>query len=214
MDAFAWLDESFSLRLALTLLHFLWQGVAVALLLVVVGWLLRRASARMRYVVNVAAMLVLVSCLPVTFALVDVSRPIAEFGVTRTPMGLRLNESKRLDDDAIAKSEGPAVIDADSNSASSPMLNTNPPTSESRPADADGSPAWPIVQSRSKTKPILSWLLPVAPYLTLNYLAGVLLMMLRLATALWGGQKLRRASTPLDDGTLLAMVKQQALRIG
>ena len=207
MDAFAWLDESFSLRLAVTLLHFLWQGVAVALLVVVVGWLLRRASAQMRYVVNVAAMLVLVSCLPVTFALVDVSRPIAESGATRTPVGSRLNESKRLHDNAIAMPGGTAVIDTDSDSALSPMLDTDPPTPEARPSDADASPDAPVFQT-------LSWLFPVAPYLTLIYLAGVLLMMLRLVTALWGGQKLRCGSTPLNDGTLLAMVKRQAQRIG
>ncbi len=77
MHLFAWLDESYSLRLAVTLLHFLWQGVAVALLVVVAGRMLQRASAQMRYAVNVAAMLILVLCLPVTFALVDVSQQAA-----------------------------------------------------------------------------------------------------------------------------------------
>ncbi len=51
MITFDWLDESFSLRLAVTLLHFLWQGVAVSLLMIVAGWMLKRASAQMRYTV-------------------------------------------------------------------------------------------------------------------------------------------------------------------
>jgi hypothetical protein len=75
MYAFAWLDESFSLRLAVTLLHFLWQGAALALLVVVAGWLFSRAAAQVRYAVNVTAMLALVCCLPVTFALLVDSHP-------------------------------------------------------------------------------------------------------------------------------------------
>jgi hypothetical protein len=66
-------DQAFCFRFSLTLLHFVWQGVAVGLLVLVAGWCLRRAAARVRYAVNSAAMLLMVACMPVTFALIAAS---------------------------------------------------------------------------------------------------------------------------------------------
>ena len=66
--------ESLPLRLVQALLHFLWQGCAVALIVLLAGTALKRASAHVRYLFNVAAMLVMVVCLPVTFTLLDVPR--------------------------------------------------------------------------------------------------------------------------------------------
>ena len=45
MNAFAWLDSAFCVRLAETLGHFLWQGVLVAVVTVSAAALLRRALA-------------------------------------------------------------------------------------------------------------------------------------------------------------------------
>ena len=75
MNMMIWLDESFSLRLAQTLLHFLWQGCAIGFVVIVVGRLLQRTSSHVRYSLNVAALLVLVSCVPVTFLLSNVNFP-------------------------------------------------------------------------------------------------------------------------------------------
>ena len=96
------LDAGISLRLTVTLLHFLWQGCAVALLAFVAGWALQRASANARYAVNVVALLLMAVCVPVTFALVHLptlesaSRPGKNGSVvadaSRTPLALRLNE--------------------------------------------------------------------------------------------------------------------------
>ena len=188
MNTFAWLDESFSLRLAATLLHFLWQGLAVALIVLVTGWLLKRVSAQVRYSINVAAMLVMVACLPVTFALVDVSEPVAESDGTRTPMTLQLYDSNRLADDAMTMPDGTGGLVAETDLALSPTRDANPPMLEARTADTKASPGKIVVPTPSETKPALSWLHPAAPYLTVIYFAGVLLMLLRLAKALCGGR--------------------------
>jgi hypothetical protein len=58
------------LRLTLTLLHFLWQACAVALLVLAAGWCLRRRSAGARYAVNVGGLLLMAACVPFTFATV------------------------------------------------------------------------------------------------------------------------------------------------
>lgn len=64
------------------------------------------------------------------------------------------------------------------------------------------------------TSQLLFWLNPVAPYLTVAYFIGVVLMMLRLASGLWGGHKLRRATVPFKGEELLTMIKRQARQIG
>src|SRR5262245_37230889 len=68
MNTFSWIvDQSLSTRLTLALVHFLWQGCVGGLLVVIGGWLLRGASARARYTLNVAVMLAMGAALPATF---------------------------------------------------------------------------------------------------------------------------------------------------
>ena len=61
------LNPDFCLRLTLTLLHFLWQGVAIALLAFAAAALTRRAPAAARYWILVAALMLMALCPPVTF---------------------------------------------------------------------------------------------------------------------------------------------------
>ena len=46
MSAFTWIGDSFAMRVAATLLHFFWQGLLVAAVVVVAGLLLRSRVAR------------------------------------------------------------------------------------------------------------------------------------------------------------------------
>lgn len=67
-------------RLGWTLVHFVWQATAVGLLLAVALYLLRRASAHIRYMVSCLA-LVLIATLPlVTMPFLDVAGSAAEAG--------------------------------------------------------------------------------------------------------------------------------------
>ena len=61
--------------LYLTLVQFLWQGVIIAALAAGASWCLRRASAQSRYLVDVAALLLMAACLPVTFVMVSATVP-------------------------------------------------------------------------------------------------------------------------------------------
>ena len=60
-------NPEFCVRLTWTLLHFLWQGVAVALLALVTNALLRCMGAAVRYWVFVVALAIMVLCPPITF---------------------------------------------------------------------------------------------------------------------------------------------------
>ena len=58
-----------------TLLHFLWQGALIAVLLAGALALLRSASSRSRYAVSCAAMMLMLACAAVTSSGAIVSRP-------------------------------------------------------------------------------------------------------------------------------------------
>jgi len=68
----ALLGKDLSLRWVITLLHFLWQGTVVGLVAVVVGSLLRNASASTRYSLYSMALLSLPLCVAVTFVFIKV----------------------------------------------------------------------------------------------------------------------------------------------
>jgi len=72
-------------RLGWTLIHFVWQAAAVALLLAAVLRGLRRSNSNVRYVVACLAMVLIVALPLVTMSLVEVSRPVAEAGPILNP---------------------------------------------------------------------------------------------------------------------------------
>lgn len=215
MDLLTWLDESFPLRFALTLLHFLWQGCVVTLVVLFAGWMLRRASAGWRYLINVAAMLLMVACLPVTFAFVDVShvswgsRPDMDGFGEPSHEALTSDSTSRLHplvpsveiDETNALADGSRSepdTQAISHSFETSELSSHEPTNDDAPEPGRA----------------FAWIAPAATYLTAVYFLGVAAMIFRLASGLWGGVRLRRLATPVDEESLLAMIQQQARRIG
>jgi beta-lactamase regulating signal transducer with metallopeptidase domain len=62
-------EGTFCLHAALTLLHFLWQGLLLAMIACLAGWALRNRSASFRYRMYAATMLLMLACLPATFVL-------------------------------------------------------------------------------------------------------------------------------------------------
>jgi len=207
MNTFNWLDDTFSLRLVVTLAHFLWQGAAAALIVAVCNRLLKRASAHARYSFNVAALLAMVACLPATFALVEVkpivartTLPVVELAAAETSMQLPMGDPTEV--------ASPLPVTA--------ALHVELTNSDNDEYRQEAIAAVSPLTENKETRPssVRAWLAPVAPYLSTVYSIGVALMLIRLTTALWGGQKLRRISTPVDDESLLAMVERQAKKLG
>ena len=182
--------DSLSLRLVQALLHFLWQGCAVALVTALAGRLLSRTSAQVRYAAYVAAMVVMVLCLPVTFALLDVP--------PRGGAEPRLYSSSRPS--ASHATDGIGVDTAGAKGGSSAAI----PPAEERPGPS----------SRLSEFRALSLIEPYARYVAVGYFLGVTLMMLRLSMALRGGQRLYRSATAVDDEGLVAVIEREVRRMG
>ena len=88
MNALIGSPTELCLRGTLTLIHFLWQGAAIALVVIAAGWCLRRQSANLRYVVNVSALLLMFACVPATFMLLGASpRPVVALWQLRSVGG-------------------------------------------------------------------------------------------------------------------------------
>ena len=69
-----WFDiiggRDLSERLTVTMLHFLWQGAIVGVMVAALGWCVRNQSAQARYALYLAGLFVLATCVPVTYAFV------------------------------------------------------------------------------------------------------------------------------------------------
>jgi hypothetical protein len=116
------LNEAFCIRLAETLLHFLWQGTLIALLALGSGFLLRRGAARMRYGVYVAALALMALAPVVTFWLVADPR-------TAAPVPAHANVTKQAT--PIPAAKAPAVGLGAGLSTKQPMMGglQSPPAS-------------------------------------------------------------------------------------
>jgi WD40 repeat protein/beta-lactamase regulating signal transducer with metallopeptidase domain len=243
MNAIEWLGGSLSLRVTIALLHFLWQGLAVAVLVVIAGRLLRQADARLRYGLNVAALLVMAACLPVTCALIDLSGTMIgptdngdSVAGTRDAHDSRIQyplASSTIEGQGLGFEEAPIIERRESSPSDRESLSV-PATEVERESSADertitfpsGSLADGSRPSEARTPimlfgrdipgydRVMVWFVPLAPYLASAYLFGVLAMIARLTIGLRGGERLRRAAELVADADLLAMVRHQAARVG
>ena len=170
------LDGTLSLRLAITLLHFLWQGLALAVIAVVCNASIGRMSAKVRYWISFSALLLMLACLLATFGLV---------GVEGTPAP----NVATLASDSVSKNV--ALVMPEQEVARDPVVDTT--------AASMAPSSGPGLQSQARQFPQIqttffeswAWL---APYVAIVYLIGIALMAIRFAIAFYGGDRLRRGA--------------------
>ncbi len=197
------LDSPLCTQLVLTLGHFLWQGVLIGVLVWLVSFALRRRSAAARYRLLFLALIVLAACPVLTFTWV-VSDPPRLASLEPSV----LNEPAGLDDSSQVSSPSVATDDSESTTTMTEFV-----------AGADDRNGFPSERSAlgtatevtgsqaSASQPLLRRL---APWLLSVYLAGVLLMLIRLLLGLRGGGRLRRHSQPVTDVGLLELLTRRA----
>lgn len=198
--------QEFPVRLTTALLHFLWQGCLIGVIAAALSRGLRRRSARLRYAVNVAALLILAVCLPATYFLVDVPEadeiPVVASSMRDAPAVLIADEAS---DEAPTEVTNDGALEAVAPAAES--IETQTPHAEVNPAAIEP----PTVSS---TVSLTRRLEAVAPWATAAYLVGVIVMTLRMLVALCGGHRLRAAAVPIADPALLEIARRQAREIG
>jgi len=171
-------------RLALTLLHFLWQGAAVAVVLGIGLWRLDRGRPRARYAACMVALAAIVALPVVTFLLVQpAERPAAG----------------DIDLDSVQPT-------SDSRIGSVPHHDVRPaPTGDvvERPAIESVNPP----DSRRETQSPIPFVSEATPYLVSAWMLGVLVFGLRLLCGFVGMRRLLRDRVELPD-ELLEVVRE------
>jgi beta-lactamase regulating signal transducer with metallopeptidase domain len=198
-------------RLTITLLHFLWQGVAVGIVAAVLGRMLLRASSQVRYMIHLVALLAMCCCVPLTFSLVKLREPAAftSGSVDESPTDLATN------------------VDLDSRSSTPlPIIEGNSipfgPDGFSKATDSSDSPSrsYAVQESNvvpsSKTAALATerYLSRLAPYVTAFYLAGVALLLARLIRSGWLTRRIGRSASGVTNTDLLDRMQTQAERLG
>lgn len=185
-----WLQRDWCSSLVLALGHFVWQGIAIALVLAI-GLRIARAVS-LRYWLSLCALLLMAVCPLGTFV---VLLPSADVPVTPHPLP---QASNLIDQDTAQPSTA-----VPSNPSSPPMPNG--------PVTLPSMPVPPV--SDVATAPSTSWR-SFAPLVMSLYLVGVSVMLVRLVIGLWGGRRLRSLAVPVTDESLLVALQRQATRLG
>src|SRR5262249_53383674 len=155
-------------RLTMALIHLSWQGLAVAALSMMVSRALQRSSASARYVVQVAALLLLALCLPATYLAVDVQLPVDNMAVqSSTAASMLADRDTTLDRQVSPLTQQRAAGDGMAAPDSTERTLENS-------AATGGTLARPVVQSAANESAPRVWLRrilkPAAPYATAVYL--------------------------------------------
>ncbi len=217
MNTLSWIvDPSFTTRITVALLHFLWQGCACGLLAIVCGWLFRRASARSRYSLNVATIFLMAACLPVTFFLVGSS----DAALDRSASVQNADEATAFPFSNAelpfwpkeqAVPDFPDVVGAEETFVASISAAESGRNALRVDSIEVSSTVWmPSTSSMlaANAFPMLSrWVAAL-------YLTGVTLILGRLLRGLWGGHRLRKMANVVKDPVLLEMVTKLAHRLG
>ena len=208
------MNEALCFRLAETLLHFLWQGMAIGLVMWLVNTLVPRVRSTLRYRLNALALFLMVVSVSLTLALLPaheiapaqaastVSPRVAE--TSPVPESLPSTDEpadRPLDPLPVVSSQTPERIVEASVDASDPLPVSPAVTTQTEKTNAAES----TYLSRMKS---------IAPYATTVYVLGVMIMLLRLLMGIRGGQRLRTAASAIEDSTLLESVRHLAQQIG
>ncbi len=211
MNPFIALDPEFSTRFVMTLAHFLWQGAVIGIGALALGTVFRRASARLRYGIFMAALLGMALCPPVTFLMIEpgaMPAPSTELAMGPIDSGIGAADhagdgTYRTDgtygtdrSDQSDRSESVLVASTEADTG----LETSAPQANPGAAGLEFATAPPTAADwRAYT-----------PYLILAYLAGVLVMLARLGLGLAGGGSLRKRADPISDSAVLEAVRRHA----
>ncbi len=200
------LSEPVWQRVTWTLLHLLWQGLLVAVLLAAVLWLFRVRRAEARYALCLTAMAAMAGCLPVTFAVLQFGAGSAT--AERGPVAAQPSSATAPRSPAVTP-RSPAVAAGEMGLRPRPASprkarptkspSETPPTIWPAPAQAAGS--W---KSR-----VVDYAGAVQPYLLAGWFAGVFLFSGRLVLAHVAVRWLRRAGRPIS-----AELASQVARLG
>jgi len=197
-----WLDREVCLRVALILWHVAWSGTLLSgASLLAARWIARTSRARYAlYCGTLAAMALLVPAWGFATSRIAPDRIGREIPATNRAAEVTAGTAASDSAQGHRPFSGGAVrVGAELEDGADP---TNAVTS------ARNAPE----RLAEKTKAGV-WELAVQG-ITVAYAAGLMLMLVRLVTGVWGGERLRSAGRPVESPAVLSLLAAQARRLG
>ncbi|MEM7475390.1 MAG: M56 family metallopeptidase [Planctomycetota bacterium] len=198
----AWLQwanqADWDLRVFLALGHFVWQGALIGGIVWGISRSLR-GSPTLLYGLHCCALFSLPICLATTIAMVKVPagwQALEVADAEKILANTSPKHSRQSSEEGKRSGNVRAMLDV----AGDPQSFT-----------LEEFPKLGLVASDKRKKPFIT---NVAPIITIAYLLGVALFLIRIAIALRGAQSLRHRSRNVADPELLALVEQLAKRLG
>ncbi|MCO6047736.1 carboxypeptidase regulatory-like domain-containing protein [Aeoliella sp. ICT_H6.2] len=191
MNLASWFSPEASAALSLTLVHSLWQVSLAVVTLWCIGRIWGRMSVERSYALHVAALVICLIALPVTFATLYSPQ---QTGVTRSqpvPDGKAVRSTTAIE--------------------STPLPQPIPPGGDALAAfSSDSSPL--VVEQPSGPVASLrdNWWLDLANWTSGAYVLGVLIMLLRLARSIYRTERLRSQAQPITAGPLAQSLERLA----
>ncbi len=192
MNGLVLFDPAVSVRLCLVLVHSLWQVALLAAVAWLVGRWWRTRPVEWNYRLYVAALVLSLVALPVTYTVVDVP-------TTTVPANLAATEPVAGADGVVGRmlpmSTPGAEVARGDDLAGEPAMSATTVS-----GDQAAGAAWSAVWRRA------------APWLAGLYVGGVLVMLGRLAAGIIRVERLRGLATPITGGPLAESLRRLAER--
>lgn len=220
MNALEWLNLSpgwneFSIRLSLTLLHSIWQGIVMVAIAAVALRCLRRSSANSRYVVAGLALFCFPVAAAITYATLETPTELSRHERQDVPLTSNIHSAIANDKPVRDAAAGVAVTKSNPRESIQELV-PEPQTelADSTVSHVSSNNAVAPIKTKTVSVPTRHWLTPLLPWLSAAYLIGVVTMLVRLLLGVWGGVRLRSQSTLATESGLLSVVGQLSTKLG
>ncbi|MBL8809126.1 MAG: carboxypeptidase regulatory-like domain-containing protein [Planctomycetaceae bacterium] len=211
VEAFLWNRTSFVETIGLTLMHFVWQGLLVAVLLKAMMVWMSRSSAQRRYAVCCLALLALAILPPVTFVVLNETGQGQEVAEETIPMATPVAESDS------GMNGNAARIDSENELPQHGSLGSGKHSLQNRSAEHSGLVSSENVEARSATSPfVLSaesrrWALQAA---TAVWMLGVVFLSVRLLLSWAWVRRIKSSGTSCSNSEIAQAVTRLSRKLG
>jgi len=212
-----WIQNDAAILLVQSLVHCLWQGIALVAIAGVVAISVRNRSSQIKYVVWFATLCAMVICVPVNLFLLSghvrgtASRqaPVNEDFLSADPVFYE-RETATTESSSILSAED--QLDAGAPAESPVLPQTRPADRVSRPPGqlepVSSDDAFRGIRERPSVSFSSSIWMRITPYATSLYVVGVTFMFLRLFAAVYGGQRLRTAANVITKDPIASFASR------
>jgi len=217
MNFVDWVRNDAASLLVQSLVHCLWEGIVLVAIAGVIAIAMRRRSSQAKYVLWFAVLGMMVVCVPANlFILSALGPPTVSNHVPAD--GSSPAEEPIFDEHAMVVVESPSVLSEEDPlgvvaSVDMPVVSETLPVQPmsrlpGQDSSVTGNESLREISESATVSPSSGLWARITPYATSAYAVGVILMFLRLFSALYGGRRLRAAAQAIKEDPIAGFVQR------